>query len=429
MKDILFEWNPWWERGYKFDWIKRELLSEVKSWLQRKEIIAILGARRAGKTTLLLEIIDFLINERRMSTDSILFIKADDERVQKNDLINKAISEYIKWKNPNGRIFIFIDEIQEIPDWQKTLKRIYDINGEKKKIFISGSNASLLKEELSYLLTGRFAYFELYPFSFREFINKHSIAIKNENDLIKQKNNLIRLFMEYLSFGGFPEVVLENDEKRKEELLRFYFDSVLFRDVIKRKNIRNTEKMARLTEYYLQNISSYNNFMKIGKLIGLTTDSIKEYTKYLEEAYLIFVTNIFSYSLKKQFINPKKIYCVDSGIRRIVGFVFSEDIGRIFENMVFIELKRRKKQVYYLKEKYDCDFLVKDKTKITEAIQVCYHLNGENKEREINGLLEAMKKFKLRTGIIITYEQEEEIKINNQKIKVLPAFKWFIKEC
>ncbi len=426
MKDILFEWNPWWEHGYKFDGIKRKLLDEIKSWLKRKEILAILGARRAGKTTLLLETIDFLINEKKISTDAILFIKGDDERVQKKDLINNVISEYIKWKNPNSRIFIFIDEIQEIPDWQKTLKRIYDIAGNTKKIFISGSNASLLKEELSYLLTGRFAYFELYPFSFREFMNKHGITIKKEGDIIKQKNNLIRLLMEYLSFGGFPEVVLENNEKRKEELLRFYFDSVLFRDVIKRKNIRNTEKMVRLTEYYLQNISSYNNFMKVGKLIGLTTDSIGEYTKYLEEAYLIFVTNTFSYSLKKQFINPKKVYCVDSGIRRIVGFVFSEDIGRIFENIVFIELKRRKKQIYYWKNKYDCDFLVREKTKIVEAIQVCYHINDENKEREISGLSEALEEFKLKKGIIITDNYDNVIVRNKMKIVFVPLWKWLL---
>ena len=426
MKDILFEWNPWWKGRYKFDGIKRELLDEIESWLQRKEVIAVLGARRAGKTTLLFETIDLLINKKKVPVENILFIKADDERVQKKELINKAISDYTKWKDPKGRVFIFIDEIQEIPDWQKTLKRIYDIEGFEKKVFISGSNASLLKEELSYLITGRFAYFELYTFSFKEFIKKHGLIISNENDAIKQKNTLRKLLVEFLSFGGFPEVVLENNEKRKEELLRFYFDSILLRDVITRKKIRNTEKMTRLTEYCLQNISSYNNFMKIGKLLGLTIDSIKEYTKYLEEAYLIFIVNTFSYSLKKQFINPKKIYCVDSGIRRIVGFVFSEDIGRIFENMVFIELKRRKKQVYYWKEEYDCDFLVKDKTKITEALQVCYEINNENKEREISGLLEVLKRFNLKKGLIITENYEETLTRDKKKIIFIPLWKWLL---
>ena len=157
MKEILFEWNPWWDTPYYFQKIKRNLFTHIKKWIERKEIVAILGVRRSGKTTVLFEIIDHLINEQHINPTNIFFIKADDDRVDKKDLIHKAVDEYLTWKNPQGKIFIFIDEIQEIPEWQKTLKRMYDLDQENKKIFISGSNASLLKEELSYLLTGRFA--------------------------------------------------------------------------------------------------------------------------------------------------------------------------------------------------------------------------------------------------------------------------------
>lgn len=427
IKELLFEWNPWWDREYHFSGIKRELFDKVKKWLKRKEIIAILGVRRAGKTTLLFETIDFLINEEKIPRENILFIKADDERVEKEDLINRTIDEYLKWKGPEGRVFIFIDEIQEIKDWQKTLKRIYDLEQEKKKIFISGSNSSLLKEELSYLLTGRFAYFELFPFSFKEFLIANKLKIKNETDLIKQKNVLRKFLIEYLSFGGFPEIVFEKDKEKKEELLRFYFDSIIYRDVIKRKNLRNAGKISKLIEWYLQNISSNINFTKIGKFLELTTDSVVEYTKYLEEAYLVFVINLFAYSLKKQFVNPKKIYCIDSGIRRIIGFVFSEDIGRIYENIVFIELKRRKKNIYYWKDKNECDFLIKEKNKIKQSIQVCYNLNKENKEREINGLLESINKFNLKEGLVITEDYEGEEKIKGKKIKFVPLWKWLLK--
>ncbi len=428
LKELLFEWNPWWDKGYQFTGIKRELLNKVKSWIERKEIIAILGARRAGKTTLLFEIIDLLINIKKIPRENILFIKADDERAEKSDLISKAIDEYLKWKNPNERIFVFIDEVQEIKEWQRTLKRIFDLEQEKKKIFISGSNSSLLREELSYLLTGRFAYFELFTFSFREFLIAHKIEIKNESDLLKQRIPIKRLLIEYLSFGGFPEIILEKNEERKEELLRFYFDSILFRDVIRRKNLRNTEKIAKLTEWYLQNIASNVNFSKIGKVLELTTDSVGGYSKYLEEAYLIFIINLFTYSLKKQFINPKKAYCIDSGIRRIAGFVFSEDIGRIYENAVFIELKRRNKNIYYWKNKNECDFLIKEKNKIKEALQVCYYLNDKNKTREYSGILETIDKFNLKEGFIITEDYEAEERIKNKKIKFIPLWKWLLSQ-
>jgi uncharacterized protein len=425
MNEILFEWNPWWEEKYGFQKVKRDLFTHVKKWIERKEIIAILGARRSGKTTLLFEIIDYLINEKKVNRNNIFFIKADDDRVDKKELINTSLDEYYKWKNPQGKIFVFIDEIHEIPEWQKTLKRIYDLEHKNKKIFISGSNASLLKEELSYLLTGRFAYFELFPFSFREFLRADNVTIENETDVIKQKNTLRNLLTSYVEFGGFPEIVLENDKDRKEELLRFYFESILYRDIVKRKSIRNVEKLDRLIKWYLQSISAYVNYDKLGVFCELSTDTVGEYTRYLEDAYLIFVINILAYSLKKQFVNPKKIYCVDPGIRRIVGFVFSEDAGRIYENIVFTHLKRAGMDIYYWKNKGECDFIIQNKGVVEQVIQVSYNLKT-SKEREVNGLVEAMEKFNVKKGLIITQDYEAKETIEENEIEFVPLWKWLL---
>ena len=425
MNDILFEWNPWWEEKYSFQKVKRDLFTHVKKWIERKEIIAILGARRSGKTTLLFEIIDYLINEKKVDRNNIFFIKADDDRVDKKELINTSLDEYYKWKNPQGKIFVFIDEIHEIPEWQKTLKRIYDLEHKNKKIFISGSNASLLKEELSYLLTGRFAYFELFPFNFREFLRANNVIIENETDVIKQKNTLRNLLTSYVEYGGFPEIVLENDKDRKEELLRFYFESILYRDIVKRKNIRNVEKLDRLIKWYLQNISAYVNYDKLGRFCELSTDTVGEYTRYLEDAYLIFVINILAYSLKKQFVNPKKIYCVDPGIKRIVGFVFSEDAGKIYENMVFTHLKRSGMDIYYWKNKGECDFITQNKSVVEQVIQVSYNLKT-SREREVNGLVEAMEKFNVKKGLIITQDYEAKETIEGNEIEFVPLWKWLL---
>ncbi|MEM4257573.1 MAG: ATP-binding protein [Candidatus Thermoplasmatota archaeon] len=425
MKEILFDWNPWWAESYTFQKVKRELFQRIKPWIERKEIIALLGVRRSGKTTELFEIIDHLIHEQHINRDNICFIKADDDRVEKKELIQKALDEYITWKNPKGRIFLFIDEIQEIPEWQKTLKRIYDLEQENKKIFISGSNASLLKEELSYLLTGRFAYFELYPFSFKEFLLAHNIKIQNEMDLIQQKNTIRNLLLAYIEYGGFPEITLERDKEKKEELLRFYFESILYRDVVKRKNIRNVEKLDRLVRWHLQNTSAYANYEKLGKYCELSTDTTGEYTRYLEDAYLIFVVNIFAYSLKKQFVNPKKVYCIDPGIRKIVGFIFSQDSGKMYENIVFIHLRRTGKQIFYWSEKHECDFIIQNKMNIEEVIQVSSDLQ-ENKEREVNGLLEAMKHLNVLKGSIITKDYESKEIIDEKEIRFIPLWKWLL---
>lgn len=425
MKEILFEWNPWWEEDYSYQKVQRDLFTHVKKWIDRKEIISILGARRSGKTTLLFEIIDYLINEKKINCNNIFFIKADDDRVDKKELINTALDEYYKWKNPKGKIFVFIDEIHEIPEWQKTLKRIYDLEQKNKKIFISGSNASLLKEELSYLLTGRFAYFELFPFSFKEFLRANNIIIKNETDIIKQKNTLRNLLTTYIEYGGFPEIVLEKDKERKEELIRFYFESILYRDIVKRKSIRNVEKLDRLVKWYLQNISAYANYDKLGTFCELSTDTVGEYTRYLGDAYLIFVINILAYSIKKQFINPKKIYCVDPGIRRIIGFTFSEDVGKIYENIVFTHLKKTGMDVYYWKNKGECDFVVQNKNKVEQIIQVSYNIKS-SKEREVKGLIEAMEEFNVQKGTIITEGYNEKEIVNEKEIEFVPLWKWLL---
>ena len=425
MKDILFEWNPWWKDTYRYKKVKRDLFIHIKKWINRKEIIAILGARRSGKTTLLFEIIDYLINNKNIDESNIFFIKADDDRIEKKDLINTSLDEYFKWRNPQKKTYIFIDEIQEIPEWQKTIKRIYDLDHENKKIFISGSNASLIKEELSYLLTGRFAYFELFPFSFKEYLRAKNIIINNEKDVIKQKHPIRNQLLTYIEYGGFPEIVLEKEKERKDELLHFYFESILYRDIVKRKNIRNVAKLDKMIKWYLQNISSYVNYDKLGSICELSTDTIGEYTKYLEDAYLIFVINILAYSLKKQFINPKKIYCVDPGIRRNIGFIFSKDAGKIYENIVYLHLKRKRDNIFYWKDKNECDFIIQEKTSVKQLIQVSYEIK-QSKDREIKGLLEAMNHFDLNQGTIITQDFEAKENINGKKIIYIPLWKWLI---
>lgn len=423
-KDIIFEWNPWWSKKSFFKGISRKKMSSVLPWIDKKEIIAIFGVRRSGKTTFLYQLIDHIL-QKNCKGSQVFFIKGDDDRIDKKDLINVSIKEYQKIMNPEDNFFLFIDEVQEIENWDKTLKRIYDLNP-NIKIFISGSNSMILKDELANSLAGRFAYFEIYPFDFIEFSDIKGVSFEKEVDLIKNKKYLLNFLDEFLRFGGFPEVVLEKNVSMKKELIMFYFDSIFYRDVIKRNKVRNAEKIESLLKYFLQNISSPANYSKIGRLLGISTDSVGEYTKYFEDAYVVFSVNVFAHSYKKQVINPKKMYCVDLGIRNFLGFNFSDDFGKLYENLVFLKLKVLKKEIYYWKSENEkeIDFVVKEGKKF-ELFQVCYSVDtAETKKREIEGLIEGMIFFNVKEGFVITEDFEYEEIIGKFKVHYIPLWKW-----
>ncbi len=426
--EILSEWNTWWEKKADFNFVARDLEKEVMGWAGRKEIIGIVGVRRGGKTSLLKLVISHLAG--RIGGRNILFIKCDDERVEKKNLVSDALELYKELINPAGRIFIFIDEIQEVPEWESTLKRLYDLESDAK-IFLTGSNFSVLKEDLAYKLAGRIAYFELYPFSFREFLRCKMGDIGNI-PLLSRKQEVIHHLLHYMEFGGFPEVAIETDVEKKRQLLRFYYDTIVYRDIIKRREIRGAAKMENMINYFLQNISNPSNFSKVGGSTQLSTDSVGEYVRYLQDAFFIFSVPLFSFSAKKQEINPKKIYCIDTGLRNIKGFRFSDDYGRLAENIVFAEIKRRNcanplAGIFYWVEKKEVDFLVKDGLKVRELIQVCWDIEKSGvREREEGGLLEAMEKFKLKKGLIITERAEEEKTVRGKKIIYMPLWKWLL---
>ncbi|MFH1917063.1 MAG: ATP-binding protein [Nanoarchaeota archaeon] len=430
-QEILAEWNPWWSKKPGWDLVPRVLEKDVLAWLPRKEIIAVLGVRRSGKTTLFKRIISHLL--AKTDEKNILFIKGDDERIEKGNLIQDAIDTHRQLFNPKGRTFIFIDEVQDIPSWESTLKRIHDLEPDAK-FFISGSNSSLLLQDLSKKIAGRYAYFDLYPFSFGEYLD--SFQFKHRRlDILSKKQEIIHHLLAYMEFGGFPEVVLEKDNERKTQLLQFYFDSIVYRDILRRQEIRNTQKMERLITYYLQNISNLANFTKIAKQIALTTDSVVEYTLYLQDAFFVFSVPLLAYSIKKQEINPKKIYCVDTGLRNIKGFRFSPDVGRLAENAVFLELKRRQSTnplaqvLYWSDKKHEIDFVYKEGIHIKEAMQICWDFDEPSvKRREIDALFAGLPELKLSSGIIITKDAEQELHDGKLKIYVIPLWKWLLQE-
>jgi len=269
-----------------------------------------------------------------------------------------------------------------------------------------------LSKELGTRLTGRHLNFELFPFSYKEFLD------------FKDKKNSLESFDEYLLDGGFPEYLNSKKPNTLQELLT----DILARNISIRYKIRNQKALRELSVYLLTNIGksfTYNSLKKNFKLGSI--NSVISFISYFEDSYLIFTIPRFDYSLKKMIINPKKVYAVDNGLSVKNSASFFDDKGRLLENLAFLNLRRKNGEIFYFQEKNECDFLVREGIKIVRAIQVTYELNRDNREREINGLLEAMKKFKLKEGLILTYNQEDQFDIDNLVIRAIPLWKWLIK--
>jgi len=387
--------------------IPRSILKNIREQRATPFIIIISGVRRCGKSTLLGQI----------KTDECYYVNFDDERfvgfkVSDFQLLYESLVELFGEKE----IFLF-DEIQNIRGWERFVRRLHD---EKKKVYVTGSNASMLSRELGTHLTGRNITFKLYPFSFKEFLDLKGYKAKALDKLTSlEKSSMNRLFREYLEEGGFPEYLQTN----KEEYLKNVYENIIYRDIITRYNLTSEKPLKETAYFAASNIGKEISFNTIRKLTGLTSaTTIKEYFEYLENSYLVFLIPRYDFSLKKQAYYNKKAFFIDPAMARIIGFRPSRDKGRILENSVFISLKRRNHEVFFHKGEYECDFLLRKGTTIAEAIQVAYAFG----DREVHGLLEAMEKHKLTHGLILTMDEEKEISKGRKRITVQPAWKWML---
>ena len=380
--------------------------------IKSKQIQIVTGIRRCGKSTLLKQLSEKL--------DSFYYLNFDDERLLKFS-VEDFDSLLILWKKLYKSKTIILDEIQNVKNWERFIRRIYD---EDYKIILTGSNAKLLSGDLSTHLTGRHIKLELYPFSFSEYLrfkNFDSDKWKTTDRLAK----LLKLTDEYVENGGFPEYVIFGDV----DYLKRIFEDILYKDLIVRFKIREIKSFRELANYLFTNFTSEISYNSLQRALNFkSVVSVKNYIGHLQESYLLHELYKYDYSLKKQIIYNKKIYSIDNGLRNQVSFRFSEDSGKLLENTVFLQLKRSGKEVYYYKNKRECDFLIKQKTKIVEAIQVTDVLSAANRERELNGLIAAMESFNLKKGLIITRNQEEKFRSQGREIRVLPIYKWLLGE-
>jgi uncharacterized protein len=373
-------------------------------------ITIITGIRRSGKSTLMRQI-------ARLYSD-FNYINFDDERIANFSLEDFRILMLVFQKKQHSKI-IFLDEIQLVQNWEMFVRRIFE---EGYKIYLTVSNAKLLSSELATHLTGRYQKIELFPFSFQEFLQFSNVEYNESTS--KEKAKILNFLDDYIANGGFPEYRVLNDK----EYLKIVYNDVIYRDLIVRFGIKNSKAFKQLANYLFTNFTketSYNSLTKLFKINSPST--ISDYVDYLQQAYLIFECYKYDYSLKKQMIYNKKVYVIDNGLRNAVAFNFSKNIGQNIENMVFIELKRQQKEVYFYRSKdnYEVDFVVHQNP--IKLIQVTYSMHDTvTAEREKRGLHVAMQELNIQTATIITYNEEDTIIENQKEIKIIPLWKFLM---
>lgn len=377
---------------------KRSILSDLNLQLPNYALI-ISGIRRCGKSTLLKQLIEGL-------SENYFFLNFDTAKLYTFEpadfeLLDELISE-------TDCKLLFFDEIQVVEGWELYVRQKLD---EGYRVAITGSNASLLSKELGTKLTGRHITKELFPFSYSEFCEFRALKCQ------------VASFTNYMDMGGFPAFLKEENIDLHTALL----DDIIYRDVAVRYNIRDVQSLKHLLLYMASNIGNLITATKLKHLVGIkSTATVLEYLGFFEQSYLIQLMPKFSYSYKVQVVNPRKVYFIDSGLQGSITASFNKDSGRRLENIVFWELRRQQKELYYYNENgKECDFVVCKNTNIEKLIQVCFELNSENEGRELNGLIDAMNFFHLDTGVIITFNQKDTILNQGRRIEVIPAYEFF----
>lgn len=358
-------------------------------------VTIITGIRRCGKSTLMHQLMEGLNGE-------FAYFNFEDPRVFGFD-----VNDFVKLENVFGNQQVyFFDEIQNIENWELFIRKLHD---QGKTVCITGSNASLLSKELGTRLTGRHLQKELFPFDYAEFC-----AFL---DMVKNTESLDS----YLALGGFPSY-LKNEQLA---YLQQLFRDILYRDIIVRHGVRNSKIIEGIALYLISNVGKEFSLNGIKKTFDIgSANSVADYVAWFEDSYLLFTLPRFSWSLKSIAVNPKKVYTIDTGFAQANSLSFSEDKGRLFENMIYLKLRREGKELYYFREKGECDFVVKEQQQVTTLIQVCYELHPDNLQRELNGLKEAMDFFGLNQGTIVTRNQNDEFMLDGKKISTVSADRW-----
>ena len=373
--------------------------AEYVSWLieqsQNNNISAVVGVRRAGKSTILKQVIFHLITELGVKPENTLLINLEDPRLielLQNANLFTLISAFKHQADLRSKLYVVFDEVQNVSNWEAVIRTLHD-QEPNLKIYVTGSSAQLLGKELGTKLAGRYIKTEVFPLSFSEYYSF------TKNDL-----------KSFVQSGGFPDPVLTSTHSIREQLLKDYYDSILLRDITARYGIRDDFKLRRLSSQLFAAVANQASSYRLSKDLGISPDTVLQYFDYIEDAFLGFFVPKFSQSLRKQNYNPKKFYGIDTGLQSAISFRVIDDIGKLFENTVYLALRREYDQIYYWQEEKEIDFVVKDKEQIVFLVNASVSIKEEStRKREIESLMAGMHAVRKSESLVVIMEGDSEV--------------------
>jgi len=395
--------------------------------IDTKKIVSLIGVRRSGKTYILFHIIEQL--RQKIDGRNIIYINFEDDRlfpIYLKDLDGLLESYYELYPHKRDeKVYLFLDEVQNIEGWERYVRRIYDT--QNLQIFITGSSSKLLSSEIATSLRGRTITYEIFPFSFKEYLRYKDIEVNFYSS--KSISYIKNAFNSYLINGGFAETFDETPDVQKR-ILKDYLDLIIYKDVVERYNIKNQALLKHLIKYMFVNMGTlvsinklYNEYKSQGYKVS--KDALYDYIDYLQDAYTLFTTPIYRNSVREEQRNPKKLYAIDNGFKKLFSISLSDDYSKLYENMAFLHLRRMSSEVYYFKQKQEVDLYVRvDKEYL---VNVSYLIENEKTlQREIKALVEGMDYFNINKSYLVTDNREEIINIDNRTIEIIPMWKWLL---
>ncbi len=409
------------ERLLSLSYIERSKAKEVKKWLLSDLIKVVLGPRRAGKSVFSLML---------LKDQPFAYFNFDDESLPGGEKLNldELMSE-LRLAYGNTKYILF-DEIQNLPKWELFVNRLHR---EGHNLVLTGSNARLLSKELATALTGRHIPIQILPFDFKEILRAKEYGISADKLLVPdEKAKLLQFLNDYMTNGGYPEVLTKNLDPRG--YLDVLFDSLLFKDVVRRHKVRFSEQIDNLGSYLINNVANPYSIRKLVNILGFKSGvTLERYLSYLTEAYLIFSLHRYSAKAGLRLKSPKKAYAVDNGFVTAKAVQHSPNTGKLMENLVFTELVKRgnepNRELFYYRTRNDreVDFALKSGIVITELIQVSYDTtNPDVLRREMKALTEAGKELNVTKLLMLTWNEKRDAEKDGMTIHFKPLWEWLL---
>lgn len=427
--DTLSRWNLWgkWQLPKSYP---RKIKDDICQYLDIEEILALIGPRRAGKSTILYQVMQYLL-EQKIDASHILHINFEEPELSpllKVNLLDQLYDCYRAQVNPKEKAYLFLDEIQNIPQWERWVRSRNDT--ENIKILITGSSSQLMSRELATVLTGRNLVFDIHPLSFSEVLDFKNIILPSYALPNKPPAEIQNALINYLQWGGYPRVVLAKDDHEREQLLKRYFDEIILKDVVQRYEIRDAMALRNIAIHLLTNTATLVSYKRLGDIFQVSADLAKNYTHYLNEAFIIDLLSFYSLKASERTRNPLKVHAIDLGIRKVISLSTSPDLSKLLETQVYTHcLRKYKDRIFYWKGKGEVDLIIQEETTISQLIQVVYQdLENENVlKREINSLKEAMKNYPKAKPYLITWELPNKINTTMlDGIEIIPLWHFLL---